>query len=318
MDNRHYLDFVGIATDSDKLDGQQGSHYLDYSNFVGIATDSDKLDGQQGSHYLDYSNFVGVATDADKLDGQQGSHYLDYSNFVGIATDSDKLDGQQGSHYLDYSNFSGTASELNVSGITTLGTVKISSGIITATSGVVTYYGDGSQLTGISAGGSSSVWETNSAGINTTSNVGIGTTNPLAKLDVRDGSVYVPGGTFDASSLGGGNDSKTDAALVIDRSSAIYFQSGGYLRNLIEPADTVINIGQQNTALISEINLKPGNASTNGVKLHHGGTTDNVKLQTTGTGVSVTGTVSATTFSGSGASLINIPTSALVGLATDA
>jgi len=37
---------------------------------------------------------------------------------------------------------------LNVSGISTLGTVKISSGIVTATSGVVTYFGDGSQLTG--------------------------------------------------------------------------------------------------------------------------------------------------------------------------
>lgn len=35
-----------------------------------------------------------------------------------------------------------------VSGVTTLGTVKVSSGIITATSGIVTYYGDGSYLTG--------------------------------------------------------------------------------------------------------------------------------------------------------------------------
>ena len=36
--------------------------------------------------------------------------------------------------------------DLNVSGISTLGTVQISSGIVTATSGIVTYYGDGSQL----------------------------------------------------------------------------------------------------------------------------------------------------------------------------
>jgi hypothetical protein len=34
----------------------------------------------------------------------------------------------------------------NVSGISTLGTVKISSGIITASSGIVTYYGDGQYL----------------------------------------------------------------------------------------------------------------------------------------------------------------------------
>jgi hypothetical protein len=44
-----------------------------------------------------------------------------------------------------------SASSINVSGISTLGTVKISSGIITATSGIVTYFGDGSNLTGLAA-----------------------------------------------------------------------------------------------------------------------------------------------------------------------
>jgi hypothetical protein len=39
-------------------------------------------------------------------------------------------------------------SEIEVTGISTLGNVKISSGIVTATSGIVTYYGDGSKLTG--------------------------------------------------------------------------------------------------------------------------------------------------------------------------
>ena len=29
---------------ADKLDGQEGTYYLDYANFSGIATDSDKLD----------------------------------------------------------------------------------------------------------------------------------------------------------------------------------------------------------------------------------------------------------------------------------
>ena len=42
-----------------------------------------------------------------------------------------------------------TGRNINISGITTLGTVQISSGIITATSGVVTYFGDGSNLTGV-------------------------------------------------------------------------------------------------------------------------------------------------------------------------
>ena len=45
-----------------------------------------------------------------------------------------------------------SVTSLSVSGISTLGTVRISSGIVTATSGVVTYYGDGSNLTNINIG----------------------------------------------------------------------------------------------------------------------------------------------------------------------
>ena len=62
--------------DSDKLDGQQGSYYLDYANFSGIATDSDKLDGQQGTYYLDYANFSGIATDSSLLDGIDSGSFL--------------------------------------------------------------------------------------------------------------------------------------------------------------------------------------------------------------------------------------------------
>ncbi len=42
-----------------------------------------------------------------------------------------------------------TGRNINITGVTTLGTVQISSGIITATTGVVTYFGDGSNLSGI-------------------------------------------------------------------------------------------------------------------------------------------------------------------------
>ena len=100
----------------------------------------------------------------------------------------------------------GTLGQLNVSGISTLGTVTISSGIISATVGVVTYYGDGSNLQGVNAFNvinqdiiSSPVFPTfasntgvSSVGISTTNLVfvpasgrlGIGTTNPQATLQV--------------------------------------------------------------------------------------------------------------------------------------
>jgi len=44
--------------------------------------------------------------------------------------------------------------ELNVTGVSTIGNVQISAGIVTATAGnTVTYYGDGSQLSGVAAAG---------------------------------------------------------------------------------------------------------------------------------------------------------------------
>ena len=112
----------------------------------------------------------------------------------------------------------GSITQLNVSGISTLGTVKISSGIISATVGVVTYYGDGSNLQGVNAfdvinqnNTSSPVFITfasnagvSSVGISTdklvfipsSGNLGIGTTNPTENLDVA-GDVRIRGGIYD-------------------------------------------------------------------------------------------------------------------------
>jgi len=73
-----------------------------------------------------------------------------FSTFVGVAT-------FQSDVYIDGNlNVVGdivydevTGRNIYISGISTFGSVQISSGIVTATSGVVTYYGDGSNLTGI-------------------------------------------------------------------------------------------------------------------------------------------------------------------------
>ena len=57
-------------------------------------------------------------------------------------------------------------SALSISGISTLGTVKISSGIITATSGVVTYYGDGQYLSGVGVPGIDTTGTSNFTNLN--------------------------------------------------------------------------------------------------------------------------------------------------------
>ena len=77
-------------------------------------------------------NVVGVLT-AERL----------YSNVYGEFTGGG----------ISGTNITGTS--LNISGISTLGTLQISSGIVTATSGIITYYGDGSGLTNINFNGAS-------------------------------------------------------------------------------------------------------------------------------------------------------------------
>lgn len=59
---------------------------------------------------------------------------------------------------------------LQVTGVSTLGTVQISSGVVTATSGIVTYYGDGSYLTGNAR--------------NLTATIGLGTTGGVVGYGV--------------------------------------------------------------------------------------------------------------------------------------
>lgn len=93
-----------------------------------------------------------------------------------------------------FNSTNGTITNLNVTGISTLGTVKISSGIITATSGIVTYFGDGSNLTGIATGltatiGIQSGGFTVGTGITTVNVVGTGFT---ADVTGTTANLYLP------------------------------------------------------------------------------------------------------------------------------
>ena len=84
-------------------------------------------------------------------------------------------------------------------------------------------------------------------------------------------------------------DTLSDAAIIVNENFHIYtLEVGGRrLRNLIEKTDYNINIGQQNTSLISSIQLKPGASGT--VRLHYGSDGDNIKFETSGIGATVYG-----------------------------
>ena len=87
-----------------------------------------------------------------------------------------------------------TSQQLNVSGVSTLGTLQVSSGVVTATAGVVTYYGDGSKLSGVvaSSGGSIGIQSggvTVGTAITTVNFVGTGLT---ASQSGNTSNVYLP------------------------------------------------------------------------------------------------------------------------------
>ena len=134
--------------------------------------------------------------------------------FVGVVSASNFYVGGNviGGGSISGENIVGTA--LSISGISTLGTVKISSGIVTATTGIITYYGDGQYLNGVigfavnlQSPTSEPVYPmfanntgVTSAGISTTQlvfipssgNLGVGSTQPGSKLTVQ-GDVKVSG-----------------------------------------------------------------------------------------------------------------------------
>ena len=166
----------GISTFSDNVDinstsNFQGSATLQSNlNVVGVSTlstvDINAGDIEVTSLRTSNLNASGVSTIASL--SVTGSTFEtltvnQYTSLLGVTTISNaevtninvtgigtfaSIDINSGD--LEVANLDAT--DINVTGVSTLGTVQVSSGIITATSGIVTYYGDGAYLQNISAG----------------------------------------------------------------------------------------------------------------------------------------------------------------------
>jgi len=89
------------------------------------------------TYYGDASNMTGIISYAD-------TQFVNISGLGTVAT----LNVTSGAVLSGTT----TASNLNVTGVSTLGSIRISSGIVTASSGIVTYYGDGRYLQNITSG----------------------------------------------------------------------------------------------------------------------------------------------------------------------
>jgi len=128
--------------------------YLDVNNSIdatgtvnigGATTIGGYLDVNAASDISGSLNVGGATTIGGYLDVNAASDISGSLNVGGATT----IGG-----YLDVNAASDISGSLNVGGIATLGSVLITSGIVTATSpsGIVTYYGDGSELLGVIGG----------------------------------------------------------------------------------------------------------------------------------------------------------------------
>ena len=113
-----------------------------FGNTTGNSGSIDVVDNSSGRTYISPGtitfNTTGsiqqIGTQQYFRSGSSGTSSYYFSNYYG-GFDHELL-------FIDTNGNTRIAGNLNVSGISTLGTVKVSSGIVTATSGVVTYYGD--------------------------------------------------------------------------------------------------------------------------------------------------------------------------------
>jgi len=171
--------------------------------------------------FSQFSNFVEVDDVNQNITIATGSD----SQFVGIGTLSPQVKVQ----------VKGSAI---ISGITTIGNVRIGINSISAASGIITYYGSGAGLTGVIPELKLSKWESVASGIVTTRNVSIG------------GTVSVTGNlsanNFTTNSISFGNTSLVSAGRTI---------SDITIRNYTETLNSLGSVSGITTIRLSEGNV---------------------------------------------------------------
>ena len=156
------LNVVGLSTLGGYVDINANADFSGTINVVGLSTLSGYVDINNSVDISGALNVVGLTTLGGYVDINNSVDISGSLNVSGIATiASVSIVGAALSNLvvtgistlaivdinggdIEVSNVDTV--DLNVTGISTLGTVRISSGIITATSGIVTYYGDGQYL----------------------------------------------------------------------------------------------------------------------------------------------------------------------------
>ena len=295
------------------------------TNLTGTAGTITTLDSTSGT----ITNLTGTAGTITTFNSTNGT----ITNLTGIAGTITTLNSTSGTitnltgtagTITTFNSTSGTITNLNVTGISTLGTVEVSSGIITATSGVVTYFGDGNFL-------------------NLTSNpsrgIGIGTTGGVVGygitfLDLKGAGVSTTqynsstgiATIFFEGGGGGGSISISTTAPLLPGSGDLWY-SPDYGRTFIYYDENVVGYGTDafwvdaapfNVGVITSTAFAPASAAA--PSIHFAGdvqtgffspSSGNITAVSVGSsilnvnpsGIIVTGVVTATSFVGDGSGL---------------
>jgi hypothetical protein len=86
---------------------------------------------------------------------------------IKVLTTAPSVNPQQSDNATNVIGGIASVTQLSVSGVTTLGIITVANGIVSSTSGIVTYLGDGSQLSGVVATDLGSLSELDVSGITT-------------------------------------------------------------------------------------------------------------------------------------------------------
>ena len=231
------LNVVGLSTLGGYVDINNSVDISNNLNVVGVTTlatadiNAGEIDVTRiGTGNL---NVSGIATIASVSIVGAALSSLVVSGIATIAT----VDINGGD--IEVSNVDTT--DLNVTGISTLGTVRISSGIITATSGIVTYYGDGQYLdltnnpsTGIGIGTTGGVV---GYGITFLDLKGAGISSTFYNSNTGIATIFFEGGGGGSGTIGIGT------AFPLSSVNGDLFFSAEYGRLFVYYDESIIGIG---------------------------------------------------------------------------
>jgi len=291
-------------------------------------------DSQDGSNQITLNM---LNTDTLNFEGDAGSLFSISDDLTGTVFSVGDISGipiievNGDTHNITFNEFDGKVMIGGTDSGSTDSDVLNVTGNVRATA----YYGDGSNLTGIAASGGVDSTAVSSiitadvdqafvnalevdAGtlddINSTSFLRSDAADAFSGVITGTAAIELNGGvTYDPSSTGAGTDTATDVGISLGSGQRIVGHNTGYIRTLLEwNSSSTIEIGQNNTALINHTKIYGG--TSGGVELYEGATK---RFETSASGATVTGTMSATTFSGSGASLTSLPAGQLTGTISD-